>query len=452
MPTEETPVPWPDSPSGYMPMRCSSSQRSHVMSGYSTAFLGYNNGTGLPHSAEQFREFCAFSGIALPDDNSPSQCRHCEGWFESSFGGGTDPAQFVDASKPPICGYCLSRYYVPDVYNNDLFISRNGPDGHSAIPASDTGHFTTHRMARQHWIFSAAFGEWFEHAENMRTDDEFEDREPNVDECGRFDYETDIFAVLKWPNVSGKHDPVYGIELEMETNDPDNSTDVITRALKADDGISATHQFIVKYDGSLRDGGAEIVTLPYPLDYHQNKFGWEGILSDKLRRLAISGIETRSCGMHVHINKAALTPLQIGKMLVFVNSPALSRHMTVIAQRESGNYCERSRKSIKDGKGRSNSRYDVLNVGDATVEVRMFRGNLRPERVLKNIEFCDALVHYCKDASMARLEDWDTFALWLIKNRGRYPQLVRYLHDKRVDCFTHLRFGKPGSEPIPDAA
>jgi hypothetical protein len=86
----------------------------------------------------------------------------------------------------------------------------------------------------------------------------------------------------------------------------------------------------------------------------------------------------------------------------------------------------------------SGSRYDILNVGPNTVEVRMFRGNLRPDRVIKNIEFCHALVVYCQGASIKQLESWKNFSRWLIEHRGEYPALVKFLVEKRVPGFGQL--------------
>ncbi len=123
--------------------------------------------------------------------------------------------------------------------------------------------------------------------------------------------------------------------------------------------------------------------------------------------------------MHVHINKASLTSLQIGKMLVFLNSAAMSQWITAIAQRESNGYCERSQKKVTDGKCASGGRYDIANVAQTTVEIRMFRGSLLTDRVLKNIEFCHALVTYCRDTSIKVIEQWAEFASWLLKRRSQ---------------------------------
>lgn len=62
--------------------------------------------------------------------------------------------------------------------------------------------------------------------------------------------------------------------------------------------------------------------------------------------------------------------------------------------------------------------------------MRIFRGNLRAERVLKNLEFCHALVMYCRVASMQHLT-WEQFWQWLRStpvNRKQYGHLIDFAH------------------------
>jgi hypothetical protein len=147
--------------------------------------------------------------------------------------------------------------------------------------------------------------------------------------------------------------------------------------------------------------------------------------------------------MHVHINKAALSPLLIGKLLVFLNHDYTDELVCIIAQRSSNGYCDKAEKRLKDGgyawgQGRSADRYERLNVTRTTCEVRIFRGNLRPERVLKNIEFCHAAVGFCRDVSMQDVASPRAFKDFLLKNRSIYPELVRFLGEKKVPAFATL--------------
>src|SRR5262249_10819018 len=132
----------------------------------------------------------------------------------------------------------------------------------------------------------------------------------------------------------------FGVELEMEPVRNSSQRD-LADAL----GGRTTKTYILKDDASL-DAGVELVCVPFTLEEHRSVFGWAEVLSP-VQDIA-KGLP-RNCGMHVHINKAALTPLQIGKILVFLNSRVMREHITTVAQRESNDYCIRSEKKVTDG-------------------------------------------------------------------------------------------------------
>ena len=88
---------------------------------------------------------------------------------------------------------------------------------------------------------------------------------------------------------------------------------------------------LCKHDGSLNNG-FEIVSAPATIS--ALKEGWtkfcEANYSDQL-----SSWHTGTCGMHIHVDRTSLTPLEIGKLLVFVNGKANSKFMEAIAGRDS---------------------------------------------------------------------------------------------------------------------
>lgn len=332
-----------------------------------------------------------------------------------------------------MCPQCSNEAYVRTPRGEVI-------ERHTAQYANDTGEYETVVHARSNW-YRAQNGDWYAHHTNVPDDADFfdEENETTTDDYGRLEYSTNVLTLCPWPESSDKSALLFGVELEMEGRG--QSPRGIVSALPVFDGVEAKERrFIIKADGSLDDGGVELVTMPFTLDYHREKFGWDKLLSPALQEVAKSGSGTSHCGIHVHINKAALSALQIGKMLVFANSSSLSSYIDIIAQRSQGDYCSRSRKKISDGKHNGDSRYDILNVNPRTVEVRMFKGNLRADRVMKNIEFCHAVAVYCKEASAATIEVWTVFALWLIKRRGQYPNLCKFLHEKGVYEFQQLKF------------
>jgi len=368
------------------------------------------------------------------------KCTECEEWLKTEDARSVNDARMCEgcADEYMTCDYCDKQALSDEMHGTeqDTAVCPSCADRHytysdpqetlirdgDCVTLADSGDTVSLRYARENYSYCESNDEWYADDDNVPADEDdgdvYESSEDVLDHC---DYDS----------VALRHGALmFGVELEMEPQSGHSQSDVVNAL-----GGRDCERFILKEDGSLTNG-VELVTVPLTLDGHRSTFGWDCTLAGVLR-CAKSGADTTNCGMHVHINKAALSPLVIGKMLVFLNSPKMRDQVATIAQRESNGYCERSAKKIADGKKRSCSRYDIANVGDKTVEIRMFRGNLRHERVIKNVEFCHALVTYCGDASLATLENWQTFATWLMKRRGQYPALVKFLANVRASGFIH---------------
>jgi len=369
------------------------------------------------------------------DDDSMFTCEHCD---ESRL---RDDARSVRVSRrieqvwcescvdddAHLCASCdefIASEHATDVHiiSSGAYNRRQRSTAHYCMPCiesdgivsnEDTGEYATQEYADAYWYF------W--NSDDCYHSDSEPDDDDDDDDDGLHDYGTDVIREHGWPGVTRRDSLCFGVELEME------ATRSRRDAINYLGGRDGNGTYILKTDGSLDEGGIELVTLPYTLDHHATRFNWAGILRP-LGRNARSGSGTTRCGMHVHANRAALTALQIGKALVFLNCAANASFVSYVAQRSSNGYCERdSSKKIKDAK-HGFSRYDMLNIsGRRTIEFRLFRGNLRPERILKNIEFCHALLTYCADASMREIERAKFFCDWTLARSKTYPNLVRFL-------------------------
>jgi len=271
---------------------------------------------------------------------------------------------------------------------------------------------------------------WYtsEYAERNFHCDQYGDwfSEANDDDNPSLAYEEKVTDYFHSPIPFGKR-LVMGVELEVEARSSYSAGELVA----AIDG-PVGHNFICTHDGSLVDG-TEVNCMPYTLDEHKAGKGmrWESVLQS-LRRCGIAGDNSTSCGMHVHINRRALTALQIGKMLVFVNSEKNNSKLERIFQRTQNDYCESITKKITDvRKSRRSGRTERLNVsGDMTVELRAFKANLRYERVMKNLEFCHAMVIFCRDVSMRNIENWRAFTAFVATRRKTYKYLYAFMHEK----------------------
>jgi hypothetical protein len=196
----------------------------------------------------------------------------------------------------------------------------------------------------------------------------------------------------------------------------------------------------LKEDGSL-NFGFEIVTHPATLKYYQQEVNWRTI--EKLRGMGFRSWDTSTCGLHVHIDRRAFKDrTHLLAMTYLLNRNwQLSQH---VAGRNSsygsiGNDCKYDNvRTIKSnwGRGRGGERYMAINLqNNNTVEIRMFKGSLKVERVLSAIEFCHAVVQYSamiRSGNQAKeLLRPEEFTSW-IRKQGKYPNLVQFLPEFQV--------------------
>lgn len=230
----------------------------------------------------------------------------------------------------------------------------------------------------------------------------------------------------------GKAPYYFGIELEVESqgNDMNEALDYLEVAL--------SDRAYLKQDGSLTNG-FEIVTHPHSLQELQEQFPWE-----ILKTLKVSGWRswnTRTCGLHVHVSRTAFTAPTYQQRdthqikflkLIYDNKDYVQR----LAGRKSSwaKFDDKGHviRKVKDGY-QSEGRYSAVNVQpDKTLEVRVFRGSLRKERVLAAAEFVGAAVEYTRDLKIIPKNNpfsWDNFMGYALSNNKTYPNLSIILNE-----------------------
>ena len=215
-------------------------------------------------------------------------------------------------------------------------------------------------------------------------------------------------------NYSYKPDPVFygkashyfGIEIECEPN-----------------GIE-THELAeniepimyLKEDGSLGSNGVEIVSHPMSFDYIHDELDWS-FLDD------VKGW-IRSYGIHIHVCRTAFkNQYHIEKV---VNFFALEpEFINSIAQRSSEQWAK-----IQKKKGISNKtdRYTAVNQRNRnTIEFRVFQTSCRKDRVLKNIQFVEAIVQYTKQPILISEMSRESFGSYVEERKDTYPELFKYI-------------------------
>jgi hypothetical protein len=219
---------------------------------------------------------------------------------------------------------------------------------------------------------------------------------------------------------------VFGVELEVEPRGHSSQGEIL-------EALPARRDYFCKEDGSL-NAGVEIVTVPMTLAQHRTSFDWQGVLAPLLP-IAMSGSRTQRCGMHIHVNRGALSPLTLAKMYLFINEPANLRLMETIAQRSNNRWALMAKKKwadAQDGRGfASAGRYQALNLTQFSAELRLFRGTIRHDRVIKNLEAAHALVSWCRENSAAEVQDWRGFVRY-VTMRNDWPVLAGFLQETGV--------------------
>lgn len=223
------------------------------------------------------------------------------------------------------------------------------------------------------------------------------------------------------PVFYGKADYHLGLELEVEARNGDLSSGAEYVYGKIGD------RAYLKYDGSLSNG-FEIVTHPHSLHEMQNKFPWE--ILPWLQDEGFRSWNTSSCGIHVHVSRSAFKDdahqIKFTK-LIYDNQRQVER----VAGRKSGyaKFNDKGRVIAKVKFGnQSDGRYSAVNnENENTLEVRVFRGSLRKERVLSAIEFTHAAVEYTRTIKMVAKDkplSWARFIAFVVLNHQTYPNLL----------------------------
>lgn len=221
-----------------------------------------------------------------------------------------------------------------------------------------------------------------------------------------------------------------GFELEVESggNSRADGAEVITNALG--------ERIYLKEDGSLSDG-FEIVTHPHSLDEYQRNFDWSAL--NQLRRLGFRSWDTSTCGLHVHVSRTAFGNPNSRRDIVKIQAHELrfmkliydnDRQISRLAGRTSSYATFEDKgclvRKVKYG-NQNNGRYSAINSENSeTLEVRVFRGSLKPERVLMALELVQCAVEYTRGLHVSasnKALSWMMFTRYVADNASTYPHL-----------------------------
>lgn len=219
--------------------------------------------------------------------------------------------------------------------------------------------------------------------------------------------------------------------------------------VKEDGSLTANGKYSDGADGSMY-AGFEIVSAPADIDTHRKR--WTALKANMPGFSFLRAWDTDTCGFHVHVSRDALTTLQIGRILVFVNAPGNEAFVQRIAGRDSSKWCRYLAKTLSDplhpdrvispeeteqyNRGR---RVAVNLTNPKTIEFRIFRGTINPKHIIRNIEFVDAVCDFCYPASRSLVEyqGHTPFIAFVSAGRKRWPLLAEWFAKQELISVTN---------------
>ena len=248
------------------------------------------------------------------------------------------------------------------------------------------------------------------------------------------------------PPIETGKDIYYGVELEVElasAMDEDVDTEDIVDACSdpersecypfaelictAED-VCGDDFFYCKTDGSLKCG-LEICSEPATLEYHMTK--WDAVCA----KLSMGGFisDTRTCGMHVHVDRRSLHQMDLIKLALIVYAKQYKWFFEAIGQRKWNEFCGGAvpEKKKVDDWGSLKTRYVALNFRpQLTIEFRFFQGTLFPDSIKARIEFIELLIKFCKSTNICKIVSDNALSIfrsYLEKNASK--NLITYVEN-----------------------
>ena len=297
------------------------------------------------------------------------------------------------------------------------------------ITCSDCGELSYRDDAiyvesRGDWVGDCCRDNYIYHEGHDEYYHEDEYPEEEEDRYGVYPYDYDVTQQLDFQSTNNETRYI-STEIETERRN-DCSSDIVHDIHNTMSGFA-----LCKHDGSL-ENGFEIVTAPATLSVHKDR--WTKFC-EKNYADSLSSWNTATCGMHVHVDRASLTPLDIGKLLVFINGTRNAEFIKKIAGRDSRQWSAKKFKRVKDALNRSDKYEALATHKPKTIEFRIFRGNIAKQGILRNLEFVDALCNFVGTVGMDRDTDtvnrlsYTNFVEYMntSENKGTYPYLFSWL-------------------------
>lgn len=265
--------------------------------------------------------------------------------------------------------------------------------------------------------------ELYSHGENLK----------NNGEDAISDYHPEIEWEKKTHKIDSKYAHFFGVELEIETGE---NTDSVAKQV----GKHLAGNVLCSHDGSLTKG-FEIIFTP-----HKREAFRRLELTKKLADFSALGArshDTSTCGLHVHIERKDWFYLS-SPIKPSLNNADLYQKFYLVLKDEILKFCRRSERALEIYCTFRESRFERMSMvnltNNKTIEVRIWKGTLSPERFRASILFSLAVVDFMKTHSKIAIHRNDAetllnqFHTWLAKE-NEYQSLVKFFKTKKLFNF-----------------
>ena len=232
----------------------------------------------------------------------------------------------------------------------------------------------------------------------------------------------------------------YGVEIEVQVYEHQSRNSVVD--MFRDCFNQEQTNIICKRDGSLHtQKGFEMSSTNCSFDYHKKTF-WNDFYDLKPAQY-VKAYDGKDCGIHIHFNRNAYTENNLRSLNCFYNNPKNKKLIVDIAGRDETTYCRFVPSITYDDPIRTNGsecKYRVINYNNKdTVEVRIFRANLKQISFFRYLEFVHSVNLWIKDHDTTEYEKitWVEYFDWLLKNLSKDFSNLLFFLSKR-NHFEHL--------------
>ena len=331
-----------------------------------------------------------------------------------------EPFVVIYNRESSLCRQCLEVEMVERGHNfeDDYFLC-NGCDIY--CHGAERQNFRSRRYCESCYNNNVS---WCSECETDYWSDDYHNCNEN-NESLILDYSYKPRPIFYGKNYNPKERLFFGLELEVESVRGDREDNAsIVKELLGD-------RVYLKEDGSLSNG-FEIVSHPHSLEAFRKEFNWASF--SRFRNIGLRSWDTMTCGIHIHISRDAFGPVYESRTgqpydpwaddmtyaerqkyyrtrqthelkfikLIYDNDRQVCR----LAGRYSedyANFADKGRLTRKVRRGETNGgRHAAVNTeNESTLEVRVFKGSLAPERVLACLEFVHSAVEYTRDLKVS---------------------------------------------------